>query len=279
MIDINELRDRAATFGSDYLTDEEWVEVIDRLEAAEKSDAESIAMYRKARDERDALRAAVRHEADCVEAAMAEIKSLRAKIAAMERQEPVVWMQSAHLSSFKNRLCGSQSSYVHCSDHQLHPDFKPLYALPGAQKVPSVPVEQDGAARKAWARFSNELNRSPDAPYPGMSEAFEQHFSQSFTDRDWRAESGTWAAAWKAAKRHGAQPAQSVPDGWKQIPEKHPTFDLVDLRLADGSVLCGCVPQSDGDYWWEGPSGEVFIDPKYAPATHWRLAAAPEAKP
>ena len=36
MIDLNELRDRAATFGSDYLTDEEWVEVIDRLEAAEK---------------------------------------------------------------------------------------------------------------------------------------------------------------------------------------------------------------------------------------------------
>jgi hypothetical protein len=77
----------------------------------------------------------------------------------------------------------------------------------------------------------------------------------------------------------GAQPAPSVPEGWKPIPEEHQTFDLVDLRLADGSVLCGCVPQSDGDYWWEGPSGEVFIDPKYAPVTHWRLAAAPEAKP
>ena len=76
-----------------------------------------------------------------------------------------------------------------------------------------------------------------------------------------------------------AQPTPSIPEGWKPIPEKHPTFDLVDLRLADGSVLCGCVPQSDGDYWWEGPSGEVFIDPRYAPATHWRLAAAPEAKP
>ena len=75
------------------------------------------------------------------------------------------------------------------------------------------------------------------------------------------------------------QPAPSVPEGWKPIPEKHPTFDLVDLRLADGSVLCGCVPQSDGDYWWEGPSGEVFIDPKYAPATHWRISAATEAKP
>lgn len=48
----------------------------------------------------------------------------------------------------------------------------------------------------------------------------------------------------------GAQPAPIIPEGWKPIPEKHPTFDLVDLRLADGSVLCGCVPQSDGDYWW-----------------------------
>ena len=77
-----------------------------------------------------------------------------------------------------------------------------------------------------------------------------------------------------------AQPAPSVPDVWLPVPEKHPTFDPVDLQLSDGSVLCGCVPQSDGDYWWEGPSGEeVFIDPKYASVTHWRLAAAPEAKP
>jgi hypothetical protein len=59
----------------------------------------------------------------------------------------------------------------------------------------------------------------------------------------------------------GTQPAQSVPD-WLPVPDKHPTFDPVDLQLADGSVLCGCVPQSDGDYWWEGPSGEVFIDPR-----------------
>ena len=53
-----------------------------KIKAAEKSDAESLAMYRRARDERDTLRAALRHEADCVEAA-------KAKIEAMERQEPV----------------------------------------------------------------------------------------------------------------------------------------------------------------------------------------------
>lgn len=76
----------------------------------------------------------------------------------------------------------------------------------------------------------------------------------------------------------GKQSVPSAPEGWLPVPEKHPTFDPVDLQLSDGSVLCGCVPQSDGDYWWEGPSGEVFIDPKYANVTHWRIAA-PEAKP
>ena len=96
-------------------------------------------------------------------------------------------------------------------------------------------------------------------------------------ESDWPEYEPTWKAI--EARVTGIQPAPSIPEGWKPIPEKHPTFDLVDLRLADGSVLCGCVPQSDGDYWWNGPSGEVFIDPKYAPVTHWRLSAATEAKP
>ena len=96
-------------------------------------------------------------------------------------------------------------------------------------------------------------------------------------EKDWPEYEPTWRAIEERVT--GAQPAPIIPEGWKPIPEKHPTFDLVDLRLADGSVLCGCVPQADGDYWWNGPSGEVFIDPKYANVTHWRLAAAPEAKP
>lgn len=98
--------------------------------------------------------------------AAAEITRLRARIEAMERQEPVARM--------------------------------------------------DESVRKAWARFSNAIVSGDDAPYPGMSEAFERHFSQSFTDREWRTESATWAAAWKAAKRHEAQaqPAPSVPEGW-----------------------------------------------------------------
>ena len=97
-------------------------ELLDRLEAAEKSDAESIAMYRKARDERDELRAAVRHEADCMEAAMAEIKSLRAKIEAMEKQKPV----GQFIQHPSNGLW-EQDGYGD------NPDARPLYALPGAK--------------------------------------------------------------------------------------------------------------------------------------------------
>ena len=67
MIDINELR-RLALDGDLAAMQE----IIHRLDAAEKSDAESIAMYRKARDERDALRA--------------EIEELHALIAAVKRQ-------------------------------------------------------------------------------------------------------------------------------------------------------------------------------------------------
>ena len=86
---------------------------------------------------------------------------------------------------------------------EYEPTWKAIEArVTGAQPAPA---EKDESVRKAWARFSNELHRTDDAPYPGMSEAFERHFSQSFTDREWRAESGTWAAAWKAAKNHSAQ--------------------------------------------------------------------------
>lgn len=102
------------------------IEMIERLESAEK--------------ERDNANAAAVNIALEAERLQCEIDNLLARVEAMEKQEPVAWMQSTHLSSFKNRLCGSQSSYVHCSDHQLHPDFKPLYALPGAQPAPSVPV-------------------------------------------------------------------------------------------------------------------------------------------
>lgn len=57
---------------------------------------------------------------------------------------------------------------------------------------------------KAWSKFCGGIGRGPDAPYPGMIEAFEAHYGQSFTDKDWRNETGIWAAAWGYAVRQSA---------------------------------------------------------------------------
>lgn len=120
-----------------------------------------------------------------------------------------------------------------------------LYALPGAQPAPS-----EEARLVSYCPDGNTCTLNING--------IEMYYDR--VDRD-------------------AAPAPDAPDAtWLPVPDKHPTFDPVDLQLADGSVLCGCVPQIDGDYWWEGPSGEVFIDPRYAPVTHWRLSAAPEAR-
>lgn len=63
-------------------------------------------------------------------------------------------------------------------------------------------------ADKAWVQFCGGIGRGPDAPYPGMIEAFELHYGQSFTDKDWRAETSVWAAAWKSAKSTTQEPKQ-----------------------------------------------------------------------
>jgi hypothetical protein len=52
---------------------------------------EMIAAADAAIAECDALRAAVCHEADCVEACKAEVETLLARIEVMERQEPVAF--------------------------------------------------------------------------------------------------------------------------------------------------------------------------------------------
>jgi len=64
---------------------------------------------------------------------------------------------------------------------------------------------------KAWAQFCGGIGLGPDAPYPGMIEAFELHYGQSFTDKDWREETSVWAAAWKAAKATKPKQEQGEP--------------------------------------------------------------------
>lgn len=119
------------------------IEMIERIEAAEKSDAESLTMYRKARDERDALRAALRHEADCVEAAKAEIEALRAKIEATEQQEPArLVTATAYRWRYRGAVMwqyGELTEETVMAAKEHNHEVQPLYALPGAQPSSSVP--------------------------------------------------------------------------------------------------------------------------------------------
>ena len=80
------------------------------LEAAEKSDAESIAMYRKARDERDAL---------------------RAKIEAMERQEPYAFAVAFPESSRVELVHDLDEAYEDMIYEAY--EVRKLYLSPGAK--------------------------------------------------------------------------------------------------------------------------------------------------
>ena len=137
MIDTKELREKINLRGLDVVADTDILAVLDRLEeaesdaleqarlngmgsereaalmakleAAEKSDAESLAMYRKARDERDAL---------------------RAEVEAMKRQEPVRHEFQGRDGDWYPFI--NQRHYENTVADGTWP-IRALYALPGAQ--------------------------------------------------------------------------------------------------------------------------------------------------
>ena len=98
-IDINELRMVLARHGTSVLNEDEVLELLDRLEAAEK--------------ERD---------------------KLRAKVEQMEQQEPIMWANSSNINSSRiNKERGGRGDRHTCSETQTTYHDAPLYALPGAQ--------------------------------------------------------------------------------------------------------------------------------------------------
>ena len=86
---------------------------------------------------------------------------------------------------------------------------------------------------RAWAQFCSGIGDSAQAPYPGMIRAFESYYSQSFADKDWRNESGVWAAAWKAAKADSAALAQEP----AQPGAKEPVGEM-GVPISCGMPLC-----------------------------------------
>ena len=95
------------------------------------SDKKLWDQYVALEKERDELRAAVRHEANCVEAAKAELESLRAKIERMEKQEPVAEVGHVYMLNW----CGFDSITNIVKRHNLKVGDK-LFATPGAQPEP-----------------------------------------------------------------------------------------------------------------------------------------------
>ena len=135
-------------------------ELLDRLEAAEKECDElhneiacvkEVEFPRKAQAvadawkgkcerleaERDALRAALQHEADCVEAVKSEIEALRAKIAAMEQQKPARlvtptayrWRYRGAVKWQYGELTEETARVAKEHNHEV----QPLYLAPGAK--------------------------------------------------------------------------------------------------------------------------------------------------
>ena len=80
MIDINDLRFSAANSVRDLaLLPSEVLELLDRIEAAEKERDWHAERCEDTMNECARLRTAVRHESDCVEAAKTKLKALHAK--------------------------------------------------------------------------------------------------------------------------------------------------------------------------------------------------------
>lgn len=177
-------------------------------------------------------------------------------------------------------------SAVFQHEYQILRD-KILIELRAALAQQAAPTTTD----KAWSQFCGGIGRGPNAPYPGMIEAFETHYSQSFVDKDWRNETGVWAAAWGHATRQSI--AQQAEQGWQPI-ETAPKNEASFGRVADDNpkVLLllntgiHCVAYWDGFHskkhgrdgfcWVDGITGNV-LEPEYGTAIHWMpLPTAPK---
>ncbi|WP_288365531.1 hypothetical protein [uncultured Marinobacter sp.] len=53
--------------------------------------------------------------------------------------------------------------------------------------------------------------------------------------------------------------ADKLEGEWVKLSEDQPREVDVDVKLRDGSVVCGCLAQSDGDFYWKGGGSEMFI--------------------
>ena len=124
MIDTKEIRKALAIHGVDVLNEAEVLDVLDQLEAAEKECESWKGLAQQFSKEADGLRTHLSFAKD-------ELNRLRAKIEAMEKQEPVATVRI-------NAINGNPSVDFVPGHRYLHHNDK-LYALPGALSVQGIP--------------------------------------------------------------------------------------------------------------------------------------------
>jgi hypothetical protein len=254
MIDITKLRGDKRPQSSTVVH-----ALIDRLEAAEKSDAESIAMYRKVRDERDALRAeieelhaliaAVKKQADaefCLRVKKEEeYARLRAKIEQMEKQRPIGLR-------FPSALRKMWASY---EIQRWIEEQGPLYALPGAQPSPKAVAYLD-LGTGGYMDIGTDLTDEELATLP--------------KGRHMLGVIGTYGVDGYVP----VQPTPSVPDGW--------------LRAIDEALVVAHIGVANENDTYEQAKAKLdnligfHVDVATDPAVNggWKLVPVePEAKP
>ena len=122
MIDTKEIRKALAIHGVDVLNEDEVLDVLDHLEAAEKEIESWKGVAKQLGNDADTLRTHLSFAKD-------ELNRLRARIKEMERQEPGAWCATDETGTVVEALSMNQSRRFDT----------PLYLAPGAQPAPSVP--------------------------------------------------------------------------------------------------------------------------------------------
>jgi hypothetical protein len=146
----------------------------------------------------------------------------------------------------------------------------------------AAPQPQDKRVDEPGAQFCSGIGRGPNAAYPGMIEAFEVHYGQSFSDKDWRTETGIWAAAWRAAVK---QTTELVASEWDASQIKQPGWHHVEGAFIAGAKEARMnpdVPEAIFARAADGYTKQVFED--VDPESERRLrtgdfAASPKEKP
>ena len=108
----------------------------------------------------EAWRISYQSSEQAARAAYAECERLRAKVAEIERQEPVFWWRPCSDGTYEGPLHNNSIERV----RKLSGAWSPLYALPGAQPAPSVPEDvMRDAKRYRFLRAAKNIPISTEA--------------------------------------------------------------------------------------------------------------------